>query len=335
MKSKGTVTVFGAGSWGTAIAKVLAENSFDVLLWGRESNVVNSIERFRENKLFLPGIKLPRSIHPRNDLDDDCFNVKFLIFSVPTQYIRTFLKTIKTKIKKDSILINTSKGIEQKSMCSIYEIFTDVIPNVKSRYLTISGPSFAQDVARRLPTAVSIASFNSSVLSKTKSLFDNDYFRTYTSNDVIGVEIGGSVKNVIAIGAGIIDGVGHSESTKAAFITRGLYETRILAERLGAKRSTFLGLSGVGDLMLTAYGNQSRNRNLGFMLGKGSKLKKILSSTQMVAEGYFTSKAIHKVIKKSKISSPILESIYGILYRNQDPKNLITNLLKKDVITDI
>tara|TARA_B100001971_G_scaffold205874_1_gene223930 strand:+ start:19 stop:1026 length:1008 start_codon:yes stop_codon:yes gene_type:complete len=335
MKSKESVTIFGGGSWGTAIAKVLAENSCHVNLWIRESSVVDSIIRTRENKLFLPGIKLPELIHPKNDLQEDFFNTKFLIFSFPTQYIRGFLKKIRNQINKDTILINTSKGIEQKTMSCIYEIFNDTIPNVKNRYLTMSGPSFAQDVAKKLPTAVSIASFNHSVLLKAKSLFDNNYFKTYTSKDVIGVEIGGSIKNVIAIGAGIIDGSGHSESTKAAFITRGLYEIRILAELLGAKKTTFLGLSGVGDLMLTAYGNQSRNRNLGFMLGKGMKLEKILSSTQMVAEGYFTSKAVHKLLRKFKVSSPILESIYGILYKNQDPKNLLDILLKKDVITDI
>ena len=336
MKSKQAVTVFGAGSWGTAIAKVLAENNWKVNLWAREEQVVDSIKNSRENKLFLPGIKLPGRINPINSLDDhELFNTNCLIFSFPTQHIRSFLETIKTNIGKDIIIINTSKGIEQNSTKNIYRIFGDVIPYIKNRYVTMSGPSFAKDVANKLPTAVSMASSNDKVLSKARLMFDNKYFRTYPSKDVIGLELGGSIKNVIAIGAGIFDGMGYSESSKAAFITRGLFEIRVLAELMGARKTIFLGLAGIGDLVLTTYGAKSRNRNLGFMLGKGKNLKKIMDSTPTIAEGYFTSKAVYKLIKEVGIRLPILEAIYGVLYKNKSPKSILEILIKKDVFVDI
>ena len=199
----------------------------------------------------------------------------------------------------------------------------------------MSGPSFAYDVANRLPTSVTLGSSNSLLLPVAMKIFQNQNFKTYTSKDVIGVELGGSLKNVIAIGAGILDGIKSSESTKAAFITRGLNEIRILSKILGAKNITFMGLSGVGDLMLTAYGKQSRNRALGSDIGKGKKIKSILASKNTVAEGFYTSKAIYRLTRKYKIQSPIIESIYSILYRNSNPKNLIKNSLKNDGIVDI
>jgi glycerol-3-phosphate dehydrogenase (NAD(P)+) len=242
---------------------------------------------------------------------------------------------MKNMIPKDSILINTSKGIEQSSMKPICSIFKDILPRVARRYVTMSGPSFAYDVAMRLPTSVTLASTNPLLLPGAMKIFENENFKTYTSNDVVGVELGGSLKNVIAIGAGILDGLQSSESTKAAFITRGLKEIRTLSKFLGAKNITFMGLSGIGDLMLTAYGKQSRNRSLGVHIGKGQNIRKILSSTTTVAEGFYTSEAIYQLTKKYKIHSPIIESIYKILYKNSDPKKMVKNLLKNDGIADI
>jgi Glycerol-3-phosphate dehydrogenase len=242
---------------------------------------------------------------------------------------------MKNMINKDSILINTSKGIEQSSMKPIFSIFKDVLPRVNKRYVTISGPSFAYDVASGLPTSVTLAASNSLLLPVAMKIFENQNFKTYTSKDIVGVELGGSLKNVIAIGAGILDGIKSSESTKAAFITRGLNEIKTLSKFLGAKNDTFMGLSGIGDLMLTAYGEQSRNRSLGFNIGKGKKIKTILLSNKTVAEGFYTSKAIYELTKKYKIHSPIIESIYKILYRNSNPNNIIKNLLKNDGIVDI
>jgi glycerol-3-phosphate dehydrogenase (NAD(P)+) len=335
MKLKKVVTIFGAGSWGTAIAKNISENGYKVKLWAKEKEVVDSIKEFNENKLFLPGIELSSSISPTMSLDKALFDSDFLIFSIPTQFIRTSLLTMKDMIGRDSILINTSKGIEQSSMKPICSIFKEILPRASKRYVTISGPSFAYDVARKLPTSVTLASSNSLLLPVAMKIFENQNFKTYISKDVIGVELGGSLKNVIAIGAGILDGIKSSESTKAAFITRGLKEIRILSKFLGAKNTTFMGLSGIGDLMLTAYGEQSRNRSLGFNIGKGNKIKSVLSSTKTVAEGFYTSKAIYELTKKYKIQSPIIESIYRILYKNSNPKNIVKNLLKNDGIADI
>jgi|TARA_B110000263_G_scaffold242249_1_gene247503 glycerol-3-phosphate dehydrogenase (NAD(P)+) len=335
MKLKKLVTIFGAGSWGTAIAKNISDNGYRVKLWAKEEDVVESIVKFKENKPYLPGIKLSSLIHPTNSLDSDLFDSDFLIFSIPTQFIRSSLISMKNMIPKDSILINTSKGIEQSSMKPICSIFKDILPRVARRYVTMSGPSFAYDVAMRLPTSVTLASTNPLLLPGAMKIFENENFKTYTSNDVVGVELGGSLKNVIAIGAGILDGLQSSESTKAAFITRGLKEIRTLSKFLGAKNITFMGLSGIGDLMLTAYGKQSRNRSLGVHIGKGQNIRKILSSTTTVAEGFYTSEAIYQLTKKYKIHSPIIESIYKILYKNSDPKKMVKNLLKNDGIADI
>ncbi len=335
MKLKKLVTIFGAGSWGTAIAKNISDNGYRVKLWAKEEDVVESIVKFKENKPYLPGIKLSSLIHPTNSLDSDLFDSDFLIFSIPTQFIRSSLISMKDMIPKDSILINTSKGIEQSSMKPICSIFKDILPRVARRYVTMSGPSFAYDVAMRLPTSVTLASTNPLLLPGAMKIFENENFKTYTSNDVVGVELGGSLKNVIAIGAGILDGLQSSESTKAAFITRGLKEIRTLSKFLGAKNITFMGLSGIGDLMLTAYGKQSRNRSLGVHIGKGQNIRKILASTTTVAEGFYTSEAIYQLTKKYKIHSPIVESIYKILYKNSDPKKMVKNLLKNDGIADI
>jgi glycerol-3-phosphate dehydrogenase (NAD(P)+) len=335
MKLKKLVTIFGAGSWGTAIAKNISDNGYRVKLWAKEEDVVESIVKFKENKPYLPGIKLSSLIHPTNSLDSDLFDSDFLIFSIPTQFIRSSLISMKDMIPKDSILINTSKGIEQSSMKPICSIFKDILPRVARRYVTMSGPSFAYDVAMRLPTSVTLASTNPLLLPGAMKIFENENFKTYTSNDVVGVELGGSLKNVIAIGAGILDGLESSESTKAAFITRGLKEIRTLSKFLGAKNITFMGLSGIGDLMLTAYGKQSRNRSLGVHIGKGQNIRKILASTTTVAEGFYTSEAIYQLTKKYKIHSPIIESIYKILYKNSDPKKMVKNLLKNDGIADI
>ena len=335
MKLKKVVTIFGAGSWGTAIAKNISRNGYMVHLWAKEKEVVDSITKFRENRVYLPGIKLPSLINPTLSLDKVLFKSDFLIFSIPTQFIRESLSAMKNMISKDSILINTSKGIEQSSMKPIFSIFKDTLPRVSKRYVTISGPSFAYDVANGLPTSVTLATSNPLLLPVAMKIFENQNFKTYTSKDIVGVELGGSLKNVIAIGAGILDGIKSSESTKAAFITRGLNEIKILSKFLGAKNDTFMGLSGIGDLMLTAYGEQSRNRSLGFNVGKGKKIKTILSSSKTVAEGFYTSKAIYELTKKYKIHSPIIESIYKILYRNSNPNNIIKNLLKNDGIVDI
>ena len=335
MKLKKVVTIFGAGSWGTAIAKNISNNGYRVRLWAKENEVVKSIKDFNENRVFLPGIKLPSSVVPTSLLSDELFKSDFLIFSIPTQFIRESLLLMKGSISKDSILINTSKGIEQTTMKPIYSIFKEILPRVSRRYITISGPSFAYDVAKELPTSVTIASSNGMLLPVARKIFENQNFRTYISKDVLGVELGGSLKNVIAIGAGILDGIKSSESTKAAFITRGLNEIRILSKILGAKNITFMGLSGIGDLMLTAYGMQSRNRNLGLNIGKGKKIKVILQSTKAVAEGFYTSKAIYELTKKYKIQSPIIEEIYKMLYKNSNPKNIVKNLLKNDGIADI
>tara|TARA_B100001248_G_scaffold59056_1_gene40256 strand:- start:79265 stop:80275 length:1011 start_codon:yes stop_codon:yes gene_type:complete len=336
MKSNSNVSVFGGGSWGTSLANLIAHNSRKVKIWVKETSVCDSINKLRENKLFLPGHKLSNNLEAINDIKNkDFLDSNIYIFTIPTQYIRPILLKLKNQINSKSIIINASKGIDIKSLKFINQIFTETVNIDNKKYVTLSGPSFAKDVVSELPTAVTLSSKSSSSLELSAALFENTNLKVYRSNDVIGVEIAGALKNVIAIGAGIIDGVGNSESTKAAFITRSLFEIRQFSKILGAKDSTFLGLSGVGDLMLTCYGIQSRNRNLGFMIGKGMKIKSVLKSSNSIAEGYFTSKAFIKLSKKFKFQAPILESIYGVLYKNVSPDNLVNNIVKKGIISDI
>lgn len=336
MKANNNITVFGAGSWGTSLSNIIAHNSKDVYIWGKEASVCDSINKIQENKIFLPGNKLSKNLYAINDIKNKkLFNSEIYIFAIPTQYLRPILNKIKKDIPKNSIVINASKGIEIKSLKFISQVFEEILPGVGKKYVTLSGPSFAKDVASGLPTAVTLSCKKNLILDKVATLFDNSNLKVYRSNDIIGVEVSGALKNVIAIGAGLIDGVGQSESTKAAFITRGLSEVRQFAKLLGAKDSTFLGLSGVGDLMLTCYGIQSRNRNLGFMIGKGMNISSVLKSSNSIAEGYFTVKAFIKLAKKFKFKSPILDSVYGVLYKKLSAKKLVTNIIKKGIISDI
>ena len=336
MKSNNKISIFGAGSWGTALASLISRNSKDVFIWAKENPVSDSINKIQENKLFLPGFKLQKNLKATSDIKNkELLESDIYIFAIPTQYLRPLLLKTKNFLNPRAIIINASKGIEIKSSKFVNEIFAEVLKLAPKRYVSLSGPSFAKDVVSELPTAVSIASKSNFALNTTSNLFDNTNLKVYRSNDVIGIEIGGALKNVIAIGAGIIDGVGHSESTKAAFITRSYYEIRNFAKVLGAKDQTFFGLSGIGDLMLTCYGIQSRNRNLGFMIGKGMNIKSVLKSSNAVAEGYYTSKASIKLAKKFKFKLPILESVHKVLYKNADPENLVSNILKKGMISDI
>jgi|TARA_B100000131_G_scaffold316943_2_gene357953 glycerol-3-phosphate dehydrogenase (NAD(P)+) len=336
MKSNNNVSVFGGGSWGTSLANLIAHNSKKVNIWAKESSVCDSINKIQENKLFLPGHKLSKNLNATNDIKNkDLINSDIYIFAIPTQYLRPILIKLKKYLNKKSLIVNASKGIEIKSLKFINEVFNETLNVSPRKYITLSGPSFAKDVIAELPTAVTLASKSGLSLEMVSSIFDNTNLKVYRSNDIQGVEIAGALKNVIAIGAGIIDGVGNSESTKAAFITRSLFEIRQFSKILGAKEKTFLGLSGVGDLMLTCYGIQSRNRNLGFMIGKGMNIKSVLRSSNSIAEGYYTSKAFIKLAKKYKFKAPILESIYAVLYKNYSPENLVSNIIKKGIISDI
>jgi len=326
------IGVIGAGSWGTTIAKHLAEKGFDIVLWVKEEDVWKSILQNRENHFYLPNIKLPENIYPTGFLQEALAGKDLIIFSVPSQYVREILKEGSRFIGDDSLIINTAKGIELSTLKLMNQVFEDVLSeNVCERYVSLSGPSFALEVARRKPTAVSIASKNLAAARVGQKAFSNEYFRAYVTEDVIGVEIGGSLKNVIAIASGIADGLGLGHNSKSALITRGLAEITRLGVKMGASPMTFLGLSGVGDLVLTCTGELSRNREVGLKIGKGEKLEDILSNMRMVAEGVKTSLAAKELARRFEIDVPIAEQVCLMLYSGKAPGDAIFELMTRQL----
>ena len=326
------ISVIGAGSWGTTIAKHLAEKGFEITLWVKEERLRESILRTRENHLYLPKIKLPDNIHPTNLLWEALTGRDLIIFSVPSQYVRGVLEDGSRFIRDDSLIINTAKGIELTTHKLMHEVFEEVLSQgIRERYASLSGPSFALEVAKHKPTAVSIGSKNLNAGKIGQKVFSNEYFRAYVTEDVVGVEIGGSLKNVIAIAAGIADGIGLGYNSKSALITRGLAEITRLGVKMKANPMTFLGLSGVGDLVLTCTGELSRNREVGVRIGKGERLEDILSNMRMVAEGVKTSLAAKELAHRHDIDMPIAEQVSLVLYENKSPENAIFELMTRQL----
>jgi glycerol-3-phosphate dehydrogenase (NAD(P)+) len=330
------ISVIGAGSWGTTIAKHLAEKGFEITLWVKEEIVRESILKTKENPLYLPKIKLPDNIYPTNLLGEALTERDIIIFSIPSQYVREVLKNGFRFMRGDSLIINTAKGIELNTLKLMYEVFEDVLSNqVSERYASLSGPSFAQEVAKHKPTAVSIASKNLNTGKIAQKIFSNEYFRAYVTEDVVGVETGGSLKNVIAIAAGIADGIGLGHNSKSALITRGLAEITRIGVKMNANPMTFLGLSGVGDLVLTCTGELSRNREVGVRIGRGEKLDGILSSMKMVAEGVKTSLAARELAHRFNVDMPIAEQVSLVLYEGKSPETAIFELMTRQLKHEI
>jgi glycerol-3-phosphate dehydrogenase (NAD(P)+) len=326
------ISVVGAGSWGTTIAKHLAEKGFDITLWVKEENVRESILKARENLIYLPGIKLPENTHPTNLLREALTDRDLIIFSIPSQYIREVLKEGARFVANNSLIINTAKGIELSTLKLMHEVFEDVLSEgIHERYASLSGPSFALEVSKHKPTAVSIASKNLATAKIGQNVFSNEYFRAYITEDIVGVEMGGSLKNVIAIASGIADGLGLGHNSKSALITRGLAEITRLGVRMGANPMTFLGLSGVGDLVLTCTGELSRNREVGLKIGKGGKLEDILSNMRMVAEGVKTSLAAKELAHRFGVDVPIAEQVCLVLYEGKSPQDAIFELMTRQL----
>jgi len=326
------ISVIGGGSWGTTIAKHLAEKDYEVTLWVRQKEIKEAIVEKRENPIYLPGIKLPGDIFPTDLLHEALSNKDLLVFSIPSQYVREILKEGERYIAKNSIIINTAKGIELSTTKLMHEVFEEMLPkNIRERFASLSGPSFALEVAKRKPTAVSIASRNLEVAKTAQKVFSNEYFRAYVTEDVTGVEIGGSLKNVIAIAAGIADGIGLGANSRSALITRGLAEMTRLGVKMGANSMTFLGLAGVGDLVLTCTGELSRNREVGFKIGEGEKLGDILSRMKMVAEGVKTSLAAKELAQRFGVDMPITEQVVSVLYEDKPPQKAIFELMTREL----
>ncbi|MCK5203887.1 MAG: NAD(P)H-dependent glycerol-3-phosphate dehydrogenase [Desulfobacterales bacterium] len=333
------IAVVGAGSWGTAIADMLACKGYQVELWAFEKEVKSQIEEFHKNKLFLPDHSLSPNLSSSNDLTGVVSDKNLIVIVVPSHVMRDVTQKMAGHLSTDTIIASASKGIEQKTHLTMSGVIKETLPEVKEDRLTvISGPSFAKEVAQKMPTSVTVACKNPAIASLVQLVFATSYFRVYTSDDIIGVELGGSVKNVVAIAAGMLDGLGLGLNTRAALMTRGMTEIRRLGLHLGANPRTFTGLAGFGDLVLTCTGNLSRNYTVGIKLGRGKKLQEILNEMHMVAEGVKTAKSVYNFSRKLGVEMPICYEIYRILYEDLAPKKavyrLMTRTLKQELDED-
>jgi len=326
------IGVVGAGSWGTALADLLASKGYKIDLWVFETEVKDHILEFGENNVFLPGFSLSPNITPTNDISKVVSDKDLLLLVVPSHVMRETTRKFSGYVSPDTIIVSAAKGIENKTHLTMTGVLKETLPEIpESRFAVLSGPSFAKEVAKKMPTVVTAASSDGDVAERVQHIFATPVFRVYTNDDVIGVELGGAVKNVIAISAGIIDGLGFGLNTRAALITRGQTEIRRLGLKLGAKPRTFTGLSGIGDLILTCTGDLSRNYTVGKKIGKGMKLSEILSEMRMVAEGVKTAKSVYNLSRKVGVEMPICHEIYHILYDDISPKEATYRLMTRDL----
>lgn len=322
------IAVIGAGSWGTALAMVLADNEHEVRLWGHKQEQIEEINHQHTNEKYLPNIQLSKSIVGYYSLKEAMENVKIIVLAVPTKAIREVLGKIVEFQTTPITIVHVSKGIEPDTLLRISEMIEDEMPNeILKEIVVLSGPSHAEEVSLRHPTTVTVSSSNEEAAKWVQDLFMNQNFRVYTNSDVIGVEIGGALKNIIALAAGISDGLGYGDNAKAALITRGLAEIARLGTKMGANPLTFLGLSGIGDLIVTCTSVHSRNWRAGNMLGKGMNLEDVLKSMGMVVEGVRTTKAAHQLSEKYEVQMPIAEALYHVLFKDFDPKNAVDSLM--------
>lgn len=323
-------SVIGGGSWGSAFSVHLGRKGIETKLWIREPEIYEATSLNRENKTFLPGIEFPPSVSFYNDLKKTLQDSDMAFIAVPSEYCGKMYERISPLLNKNQIIVSLTKGIEYESLKRMSELMQDTFSPKKNLIIAVmSGPSFAREVAESHPTAVVVASNNTEVAQKIQLFVSNRFFRAYTSNDVIGVELAGALKNIIAISAGISDGLGYGRNTLAALITRGIAEITRLGVEMGAKAETFSGLAGIGDLVLTCTGKLSRNRHVGLELGKGNSIKNILKEMKMVAEGVTTTLSASKLAEKYKIEMPICEQMYNILYKNKDPRTALKDLMSR------
>ncbi len=326
------ISVLGAGGWGTTLAILLHYNGHDVTLWEYKKNYSKVLDKNRINERYLPGIKIPKKILITHDLEESSTNKNMIVLAVPSQFLRGVVKDIVPANIKNSILVSVAKGIENKSLMTMSQMLRDEIPSLSPDQIgVLSGPSHAEEVSRRIPTAVVTASKNVETSKSIQAAFVTSYFRVYASTDILGVELGGAFKNVIAIGAGIVDGAKFGDNTKAAIMTRGIAEISRLGVALGAQPETFAGLSGMGDLIVTCMSRHSRNRFVGEQVGSGKKLEAVLKSMQMVAEGVETSRSASQLAKKHKVEVPITTEVYRILFEDKDPVKATTDLMTRDM----
>lgn len=323
------ICVLGDGGWGTTLAIHLAEKQYRVKLWGAFPDYVRETARTRYNRKFLPGIKIPTNVHLIDNLAEAVHGTGLIVLATPSQYTEGLLKKLTHIDLSGKVIVSAIKGVDTKGLRRMSEIIKEYLGNVP--FAVLSGPTIASEVARKIPSTAVIACKNRPLAEKLQNIFNSESFRIYTNTDIIGVELGGSIKNIIAIACGVCDGLGFGTNTKAAILSRGLSEMVRLGQAMGAEAKTFYGLTGLGDLATTCFSPQSRNRSVGEALGKGKSIRQITSSMSMVAEGVETVKAVYKISRKYRIPMPITEATYNIIYKDKASRQAVKDLMKRKV----
>ena len=339
MQNKLRTAVVGAGAWGSALADQLANKGHDVALWCYEREVADAIRQNRVNEVYLPGHVLHEAIVASNDLTWAVRDKDMVVVAVPSHHVRRIAGELSSHLGRDTSLVSASKGIENESLMTMSGVYSDALEtNFHRNYCVLSGPSFAIEVAKGMPTAVTVAAWDHRTAKKVQQAFSSTYFRCYTSTDVIGVELGGALKNVVAIAVGAMDGMGFGHNTRAGLMTRALSQIGRIGVPLGANPLTLSGLSGAGDLILTCTGDLSRNRTFGYRLGKGESVEAILSSQPQVVEGYLTSKSAYHLIQQLGVEAAIFEQIYMYLHENKDNKpieHFVHNVMSRELKPEV
>jgi glycerol-3-phosphate dehydrogenase (NAD(P)+) len=329
VSARGAAAVVGGGSWGTALARLLAANGREVRLWVRDPILARTIESRRENPRYLPGAQLDDRIRATADLGGALAGVALIVSALPSHVVRSVMAEAAAHVDGGAIVVSVSKGIEEGSLKRMTEVLEDVLGRAEG-LAVLSGPSFATEVARGAPTAVTVAAHDPEVAETVRETFFAPRFRVYTSDDVVGVELGGAVKNVVAIATGIADGLAYGSNARAALITRGLAEISRLGMALGGQRLTFMGLAGLGDLVLTCTGDLSRNRTVGLRLGRGETVEAILADMDQVAEGVRSTRSVRDLAARNGIEMPIVEQVYEMLYHAKSPQVVVEELMTRE-----
>lgn len=331
------ISVIGSGSWGTALAMVLSRNDHQVSMWSREPETASHINHRHENPDYLPGITLPDAIKATLDLEESLKQAELVVFATPSHAVREMAEKVEPLLKGDEIIVCVAKGLENKSYLTLSQVLADVLGGkiLEDHIGVLLGPSHAEDVSKFRPTAIVAAAYSRSTARLIQDTFMTPMFRVYVNNDIIGVEVAAAVKNIIAIAAGIVDGAEFGDNAKAALITRGLTEIRRLGRHMGASSDTFYGLTGVGDLIVTCTSSLSRNRYVGFHLGKGEKMQDIIARMNMVAEGVKATEAVYGVAQKAGIEMPITTYLYKVLFEGMDPKDALWELMTREAKDEV
>ncbi len=322
------VTVLGAGSWGVALSIVLSRNGHEVTVWSILEDEVNMLRKDREHKEKLPGVEIPENIDFTSDLKEAVCGRDVLIMAVPSPYVRSTAHLIAAFVKEGQIIVNVAKGIEENTLETLTQIIKEEVP--KASLAVLSGPSHAEEVGRGIPTTCVVGSKDKRVAEYIQNLFMNEVFRIYTSPDVLGIELGGALKNVVALAAGIADGLGYGDNTKAALITRGIGEIARLGMAMGGKLETFCGLTGIGDLIVTCASMHSRNRRAGILIGQGKTMDEAMKEVKMVVEGVYSAKAAYALAKKYHVDVPIISEVNAVLFEGKDASKTVSDLMLRD-----